>query len=289
MFNPPSPGVTRPVAGSKDPKKTNTASSGYQGREMDAMKKKQEEERLHKIVTLGQQLNSKKLSLKDEQDKQVKLRFELSRLEGQTRTTSASNRPVAEVKNLERQNTTKIAEDERKIEALEQEMAGLDRNTETKKVALIAQKVQEEKQDAKHITDIKEEIRRKTLELAAALSEDKELQKEIINLKSQSKNSGSATGHPELKATEQQNTQKASEIKLNIERLKTEIAGLGQNLEIKKQQVEKTVKDSLQSKEQEIQTKNQDLALAVNRMRALEISINGLEHDIQTLKNGHNV
>jgi chromosome segregation ATPase len=266
----PSAGVPRPVSGSKDPKKTNnTAQSVYRGREMDEMAKKKREDTQRQLALQKRALQLKEMDLRAQEEKYNTLRREITQLENKSRGSTVINtRSAIDLKNSERQSAEQIARDEREIKTLEQDMMDLDRKVESGKVALITQKEQEEKQEFTHINQIKDEIKRKTLELKTAEDEDRGLRQEIAELRKQPKDAGA---------------QKASEEKARIEKLKGEISTLNQSLGVKRQQSDKVGNDLL-GNQKLLQEKVQESKLAANRIAVLDQEIRMIKDRILVLE-----
>jgi hypothetical protein len=247
---------TKPGAGS--------ASHGYQGREMDEKARKDREDKQRKLVLQKRALELKEMDLRTQESKYSELRREITKLESQPKSSVTTNPGIIlQIKNLERQNIAKIAEDQKKLKSLEQGAVGFGHVNESNTATLIAKKEQEEKQDSKHIAEIKEEIRRKTSELKMTEDEDRKLQQEIIQLKNQPKGFGE---------------------KEKIEQLKNEIFRLNQNLETEKQQIEKTNKDSIEDQKNLLQNKTQEAVLTVNRINGIKDDIKLIQNIIQTLE-----
>jgi hypothetical protein len=283
----PSSGAPKPVAGSKDSKKTaGVVQLGYKSSAMDSMALKNEAEKKRQLESLKLKLRSEEANLRAEENTYSTLRREIVQLESRSRGSVAmSARSTFDLKSFERQNAAQVARDEKEIEALEQEMEETGRAVESGRTTLIAQKEQEEKQDLMRIDQIKDEIKRKTLELKMAEDDDKKLRQEIAELKRQPKNAGlnMVSNHPGLKASEQQSAQKVSEGKARIEKLKNEILSLNQGLGTKKQQSEKTSNDSLEN-QKKLQEKVQEAKLAANRIAALDQEIKMIKNRIQALE-----
>jgi chromosome segregation ATPase len=138
----PSAGVPRPLADSKDPKKTGGANqAAYKAREMDEKARKEREDKQRKLVLQRRALELKKMDLRTQEERQITLRREITALENQSRNfTPTKSKPAVDVKNLERQNAAQIAENEREIKTLEQKILRLEdedrmlgQNLETKK------------------------------------------------------------------------------------------------------------------------------------------------------------
>lgn len=266
MINAPSSGIPRPTSGSNK--------SDYQAREMKLKEEKERKEKQRKIELLKQEIAKEKTALAAENVALVRFRQEIDELERRARnSTTPRLKPISSVQNTERQDATKIAEDERRVKGLEEEMSKLGDGVKTNE-RLLAEKIQEEKIETRKISEIEEEIRLKKIELEEVEREHEGIQKEIAQLGTSQKN---------ITISE------AANKKREIERLNIEILRLGQNLETKRQVIEKTNKENFDATKQ-TETQKQFLdelskkeRIAINRVKDFEQNIKRLEQQIKTI------
>lgn len=109
---------------SKDAK--NSASSSTSGRMLDAKIRKEKEEKQRKLFLQKRALELKEMDLRAQEDKHSGLRREITKLESQSQySTTVTSGTVLNTQGFERAGATKIAENENKIKAFEQEIVKL--------------------------------------------------------------------------------------------------------------------------------------------------------------------
>ena len=205
----------------------------------------------------------------------------------------------AELNELRRVFEQKKQEIENRIKTSEQELVDLDRtpkkNTPAKVVKkpqaindvkpLISKKEREKEKVAKQVTETKEAIRIQNMELEKALSVERSIQHDIVQLKNQSKglDSTKSLGKAELSKLQQDNNAKIAEKQRQIEKIRAEILGISQGYESKKQEVamtNKNLQDNLRQVEERkrvIQEKEQEAELVLRR-------VNGINDDIKHIQ-----
>lgn len=276
MINSPSSGIPRPVSGSdRDLNKLGGTTSGYQAREMKAKEEKEKKESQRKIELLKLEISKEKTALAAENIALVRFRQEIDELERRARNSTAPKlKPISSVQNAERQDAARIAEDERKVKDLEEEMSKLGDGVKTNE-RLLAEKVQEEKNETRKIAEIEEEIRLKNIELGTIEREHEGIQREISQLSTSQKNI---------------TVSNASNKKREIERLKGEISRLGQSLETKRQVIEKTNKENFdatkqtEAQKQVLDELSKKERIAINRVKDFEQNIKRLEQQMSIIQ-----
>jgi len=278
------------VPSSSASKPNNTAQSGYKGREMDAMKTKLEEDRKRKLALQERDLKTKTMELHVQEDKHSALLREITKLKGSQSSVSANSGAIVDLNSLERQNTARMAAKEGEIRVVGEEIVALGRAVESNKPnqsdnkTLIVQKEREAKQNLQIVDGIKDEIKRKNSDLIAAENKGREIQREITELKSQSKDTGNQT---EL---EKQNIRKVSEAKAKIEKLKSEMLELGRDHNAKAKTAEETNNKISEKKKQAedlqrlLQGKIDESKIVANRIAALDQEIEMIKDRVQALQ-----
>jgi hypothetical protein len=169
-----------------------------------------------------------------------------------------------------------------------------DKDTSGYRAREMDEKVRKDREDKQRKLILqKRALELKEMDLRTQEDKHNRLRREIAKLENQPKKSTTVTSETVLniKIAERQNKEKVlkneNKIKVleqEIVKLKNENLGLGQNLEMKKQAVERANKDfsvvkkQIEEYQQLFQEKTQEAILAVNR-------INGIKQEIEMIKN----